>query len=438
MSKAGYAIMNVTNTLVNQYNFTSPMTGETYTSDWLYHVPLNNLDGKMEYWYYVQVRSKDGLHNEKDQPLLDTAPFQTKYSRRAEVTQADCKNVMTVGCSNVLSFVTAPTASSALIPTKFIIVGDLGQTYNSSVTMLNMLQETKQDHTNKTPATLVMIAGDLSYADSKQSRWDSWLELIEPLISQTPMVATAGNHEIECDSTTHLPFLAFENRFRSPNRVADAIIGPADESYFDSSSPSTFLGSYDYGNAFYSFSYGLTCTIVLSSYSDTSVGSVQYQWLLGELKKINRSKTPWLIVMMHTQFYTTFLGHNDEQETTIMRESMEPLFTKYHVNLIFSGHDHAYMRSKSMASGKVDKEGLSPIYLIVGEGGNREGHSKSYLNKEAEEWVDVRDKSVFGFGTLEVVNASFSFWRWIMNGEEDSFSDDHWFRNHYYDDSFAV
>ena len=66
---------------------------------------------------------------------------------------------------------------------------------------------------------------------------------------------------------------------------------------------------------------------------------------------------------MHTQFYTTFKAHNDEQETVVMRDEMEKLFRDYHVNFVISGHNHAYMRSKPMFQGKVDKSGKSPIYI---------------------------------------------------------------------------
>jgi len=452
--------VDVMDSLVTQYNHTSPRTGEFYTSDWLYHVPLTGLEGNMEHWYFIKVYNKDEVL--VGNPLLqdknnenNIIELREKYLRPLKVSHSDLLKMKTLGRSKTLSFVTAPTTSTAPIPSKFMIVGDLGQTYNSSMTMRNMLHETKyspigysheQNYNNATPATLVMIAGDLSYSDSVQSRWDSWFELIEPLISTTPLVITAGNHDIECDTATHLPFLPYENRFRVPNRIADGIISPVDEKYFNSSSsdyhqcatPSGFLGSYDYGNAFYSFNYGLAHVVVLSSYSDTSVGSVQYQWLIGELEKIDRLKTPWLIVMMHTQFYTTFEGHKGELETTIMRKSMEPLFVKHNVNLVFSGHDHGYMRSKSMVNGTVDSTGLSPVYLIVGAGGNREGHSRKYLNEEPEEWVNMRDKSVFGFGTLEVINASIANWKWIINGEDSGFLDDYWFRNQYYEEKFGI
>jgi len=275
----------------------------------------------------------------------------------------------------------------------------------------------------------------MSYANSDQSLWDNWFDLIEPLISQTPLHVAAGNHEIECDLATHLPFKAYENRFWMPNRVAEARVFPVDESYFNDpygcSTPSVFLGSYDFGNSFYAFTYGLVRWIILSSYSDTTVGSEQYQWLLRELDTINRAQTPWVVVMMHTQFYTTFHAHNDEIQTTIMRNSMEPLFVKYRINLVISGHDHAYMRTKSMSAGEFDPSGTSPMYVIVGEGGNKEGHVKEYISDNVEEWVAVRDKTVYGFGTLEVVNATSARWKWIMDQDNDdsSFSDDTWMLN---------
>lgn len=173
-------------------------------------------------------------------------------------------------------------------------------------------------------------------------------------------------------------------------------------------------------------------TIVLSSYSDTRRGSNQYNWLLNELKHIDRRATPWLVVMMHTQFYTTFKGHNEEEETVVMREAMEGLFREYQVNLVFSGHDHAYMRSLPMFHGKVDASGKSPIYMIVGEGGNRESHVKNYVHEDPEDWVGVRDKSVYGFGTMEFVNETHANWKWIMDGNTgEKFEDDVWFEHQY-------
>lgn len=130
----------------------------------------------------------------------------------------------------------------------------------------------------------------------------------------------------------------------------------------------------DFGNPRYSFDYGLVKTKVLSfNRFKTRI----------EPTHIDRSRTPWLVVMMHTQFYTTFKAHNDEQESVAMR----------HLNFVISGHDHAY-RTKPMFQGKVDKSGKSPTYnMTVGEGGNREDHVKNYIHADPEDWVGARDKS---------------------------------------------
>ena len=40
--------------------------------------------------------------------------------------------------------------------------------------------------------------------------------------------------------------------------------------------------------------------------------------------------------------------------------------------------------------GEVDESGESPLYMIVGEGGNRESHDvKNYVHEEPEDWVGV-------------------------------------------------
>ncbi len=44
---------------------------------------------------------------------------------------------------------------------------------------------------------------------------------------------------------------------------------------------------------YYSVNVGVTHNIFLSSYTDYTVGSAQYNWLLNDLQSVDRSKTPW-------------------------------------------------------------------------------------------------------------------------------------------------
>lgn len=69
----------------------------------------------------------------------------------------------------------------------------------------------------------------------------------------------------------------------------------------------------------------------------------QYKWLKAELARVNRSETPWLIVLMHSPMYNSYDKHYMEGET--MRVMYESQFVEYKVDVIFAGHVHAYERS---------------------------------------------------------------------------------------------
>lgn len=77
----------------------------------------------------------------------------------------------------------------------------------------------------------------------------------------------------------------------------------------------------------------------LPSQDDFSTRSEQYRFLDRELRGANRLRTPWLIIMMHAPWYSSLTKHYKEAEC--MRVTYEPLFAKYGVDLVISGHNHA-------------------------------------------------------------------------------------------------
>ena len=66
----------------------------------------------------------------------------------------------------------------------------------------------------------------------------------------------------------------------------------------------------------------------------------QLDWVTAELKK---STDEWKIAYFHHPLYSSAGRHGSE---TDLRLVLEPLFVKYGVNAVFSGHDHIYERVK--------------------------------------------------------------------------------------------
>lgn len=166
---------------------------------------------------------------------------------------------------------------------------------------------------------------------------------------------------------------------------------------------------YNWGNAFYSFAYGPTMHIVLSAYSSMEQDSEQYRWLQEQLDGVNRQATPWLLVSLHTPLYSSFAVHEHDPQILAAQEHLEPLFVKYQVNIVFTGHIHAYQRTANVAMGRVDQRG--PIHITVGAGGRQ--CDAPFKSLDVEDWLLARDASLYGYGLLSVLNRTHAEWSWI-------------------------
>ena len=170
--------------------------------------------------------------------------------------------------------------------------------------------------------------------------------------------------------------------------------------------PTPFKGSGSSNNCYYGKEIGAIHVIALSSYAGFNESSPQYQWLKSYLStSINREKTPWLIAMMHAPWYNSNNGHWMEGE--LMRISMEPLFYKYGVDVVLSGHVHTYERTTPIYNNAVDECG--PTYLNIGDGGNYEGTYPHW--RDPEVWTVFREAS-FGVGRMIVHNESTISFNW--------------------------
>lgn len=291
------------------------------------------------------------------------------------------------------------------------VVGDIGQTTDSVQTI-----EGLGSHPG---ISLVLHAGDLAYADCDQNLWDTYGQMIEPIGSKIPWAVGPGNHEIEfLDSSTQL-YLSFESRYQMPEAkpaefgtvLIPSQINPSTSKPY--CCPSIFMSEYNYGNSFYSFDSGLTHIIYINPYTRSDSSSSQYKWLEADLIKANkiRNLIPWIVIVTHCPWYNSNRAHQNETQTLQMMKSFEPLVYKHKVNLIISGHVHAYERTHPVYNFKLDSNG--PTYIVIGDGGNLEGHASTYIQPQPS-WSAYTNGTAYGYGILGV-SKSFLKWSWYRN-----------------------
>jgi UDP-2,3-diacylglucosamine pyrophosphatase LpxH len=84
---------------------------------------------------------------------------------------------------------------------------------------------------------------------------------------------------------------------------------------------------------------------------------------------VDRSKTPWLIAVLHAPWYNSNSAHQGEGNK--MMAAMESTLYAAKVDIMFAGHVHAYERAQRAYLMKPDPCGI--MYITIGDGGNREG-----------------------------------------------------------------
>ncbi|KAL0314638.1 UNVERIFIED_CONTAM: Purple acid phosphatase 2 [Sesamum angustifolium] len=328
----------------------------------------------------------------------------------------DTKYYYEVGARNVTRqfwFVTPPQPGPD-VPYTFGLIGDLGQTYDSNRTLTHY-------ELNPVKGQTLLFVGDLSYADSyplhDNTRWDTWGRFIERSAAYQPWIWTAGNHEIDFvpEIGETKPFKPYKHRFFVPYRASQ------------STSP-----------LWYSIKRASAYIIVISSYSAYGKYTPQNKWIENELPKVNRTETPWLIVLMHCPMYSSYVHHYMEGET--MRVMYEPWFVKYKVDVVFAGHVHAYERSERISNIRYNvvngfctpvSDDSAPVYITIGDGGNQEGLVKE-MTQPQPEYSAYREAS-YGHGIFDIKNRTHAYFGWHRN--QDGFAveaDSLWFVNRYW------
>ena len=304
-------------------------------------------------------------------------------------------------------------------PFKFITYGDMGTSKppGAQTTAMLVRKEVKENN-----VSLILHVGDLSYSMGVAYEWDKWMTLIEPYSSRVPYMINVGNHEQEHRSgggkdPSHAPGVGFHPSWGNYGDDSGGECGIPVYNRFHM--PESWNGNQPW---WYSFEYGLVHFTVFSTEHNFTHGSPQHTWLSNELKSVNRSRTPWLILATHRPLYTSQRIPPDYKVSTYLRQSLETLFHETKVNLLVAGHIHSYERTCAVYQERcISNNGLT--HVVVGSGGTAVEDSGAWKFDWSKHF-----EAVNGYGLVTVANASYLLWEFVRN-RDHRVTDSVWIQN---------
>lgn len=201
--------------------------------------------------------------------------------------------------------------------TRFAVVGDFGTGESDEFAIAARMLDAHR----KAALDLVLAVGDNIYPNGSARYFVKHFE--EPfeglLKERVKFYAVLGNHDVEEGRKDQLNYPLFN------------------------------MG----GSNYYTFGRGngLVDFFMLDS---TAFDAGQATWIENSLRA---SRAIWKIAAMHHPMYSSGKKHGSEIK---LRAVLEPLFTRYHVQVVFAGHDHVYERTKTQKDIQ---------YFITGAGG---------------------------------------------------------------------
>lgn len=194
---------------------------------------------------------------------------------------------------------------------RFAVIGDTGTGTSKQHELGDILLQSRQAF----PYEFVLLLGDNLYGGEKPADYkNKFQDVYQKLLDQkVKFYAALGNHD-----------------------------EPAQKNYEHFNME---------GKEYYRFTSGNASFYALNSnYMDKK----QVDWLNSELAKDN---SEWKIAFCHHPPYSSGGKHGSDDQ---LRKVVEPIFVKYGVNAVFTGHDHFYERIKP-------QQGI--YYFVSGAGG---------------------------------------------------------------------
>ncbi len=213
-------------------------------------------------------------------------------------------------------FSTPPAVSA---PFRFVIYGDTRTQRHRHAEVIRAIA--------REGAEFVVHTGDLVSDGRDEDDWQDFFDAGTPLFRNVPLVPVIGNHEVQGRGSGVANYRRYVHLDESgPSPELDAVVR-----------------------------YGDVRVVLTCSYDDWSGPS--RDWLDAELAKARREvPAGWVFVVMHEGPRSSG-PHGDNED--LRNNGVERLLRRHRVDLVISGHDHAYERGED--------DGLR--FLVSGGGG---------------------------------------------------------------------
>lgn len=264
----------------------------------------------------VSEGSAKFVRNLKDVPA-ETAPHRSDlgtahyHSVNFEGLRPSTKYVYRVGDGvNWSEFFQFTTASDKPEPFSFIYFGDAQNDVRA-----HWSRVIREAHSDAPKARFMIHAGDLINSGNRDAEWGEWFGAGGWLNGMIPNVPTPGNHEYPRDRSIPDSKGALSHHWRPQFTLPENGVKGLEETV-------------------YWFDYQGTRIISLNSNEQLET---QVEWLDRALAE---NPNAWTVITFHHPVFSTARG----RDNPTLRKHWKPLFDKYKVDLVLTGHDHSYAR----------------------------------------------------------------------------------------------
>ena len=212
--------------------------------------------------------------------------------------------VSVTGARAVGEFATAPLAGA---PFSFIVFGDSRDSSGAHQRVVDRIRDQVPD--------FLLGTGDMVNEGDKEHDWQIFFETERELLRENALYPSLGNHDRQGRGRTADNFRKY---FALPENSPDP-------------------------ERYYAFTYSSGRFLILDSNAHSFALTDQTEWIEQQLQaaRLDPAIRHVFVSMHHPPFSVSLHGGQEE-----LREAWTPLFEKYQVAAVFSGHDHVYSRAQ--------------------------------------------------------------------------------------------